>query len=98
MLIRRILLCQRWAYNLWEFDPAEHQMLQEIFDMTHEDVWKVLFKATEVPPPITEDRGLGAKRQAHPVSFYIFARCAFYQHIRRRKLSLHDDLFRTGYR
>ena len=24
MLIRRILLCQRRAFNLWEFDPAEH--------------------------------------------------------------------------
>ena len=38
MLLRRILPCQRRAYNLWEFDPAEHQMLQELFDMTHEDV------------------------------------------------------------
>ena len=28
MLICRILPCQRRAYNLWEFDPTEHQMLQ----------------------------------------------------------------------
>ena len=27
MLFRRILLFQRQAFNLWEFDPAEHQML-----------------------------------------------------------------------
>ena len=71
MLIRRILPCQRRANTLWEFDPAKHQMLQELFGTTHEDAWKVLFKPNEVPPPITEDRGLSAKPQAHPVSFYI---------------------------
>ena len=27
MLIRRILPCQRRAFNLWEFVPAEHQTL-----------------------------------------------------------------------
>ena len=26
MLVRRILQCQRQAFNLWEFVPAEHQM------------------------------------------------------------------------
>ena len=71
MLLRRILPCQRRVCNLWEFDPAEHQTLRELIDTTHEDVWKVLFKATEVPPPITEDHGLSAKRPANPVSFYI---------------------------
>ena len=71
MLLRRILPCQRRAYNIWEFDPAEHQMLGELFDTTHEDIWKVMFKATEVPPPIAEDRGLSAKRPANQVSFYI---------------------------
>ena len=68
MLFRRILLCQRRAFNMWELDPAEHQMLQELFDTTHKDVWKVLFKGAEVPPPLTEDRGLSAKRPANPVS------------------------------
>ena len=71
MLFRRILPCQRRAFNLWEFDAAQHQTLQELFDTTHEDVWKVLFKATEVPPPIAEDRGLITKRPANPVSVYI---------------------------
>ena len=71
ILIRRILPCQRQAYNLWEFDPTEYQMLQELFGMTHEDVWKVLFKPNEVPPPITEDCRLSAKCQAHPMIFYI---------------------------
>ena len=27
MLVRRILPCQRRAFNLWEFVPAEHQTL-----------------------------------------------------------------------
>ena len=24
MLFRRILPCQSWAFNMWEFDPAKH--------------------------------------------------------------------------
>ena len=63
MLIRRILPCQQRAFNLWEFDPAQHRTLNRLFDTTHKDVWKVLFKGAEVPPPLTEDRGLSAKRQ-----------------------------------
>ena len=56
MLFRRILPCQRRAFNMWELDPAKHQTLCKLFDTTHKDVWKVLFKAAEVPPPTTEDR------------------------------------------
>ena len=48
MLFRRILPCQRWVCNLWEFDPAQHQTLSELFNMTHKDVWRVLFKGAEV--------------------------------------------------
>src|SRR4051812_10442033 len=68
MLFRRILLCQQRAFNLWEFDPARRQTLRELFDTTHKDVWKVLFKGAEVPPSLTEDRGLSTKRLAKPVS------------------------------
>ena len=68
MLIRRILPCQRHAFNMWEFDLAEHQMLLELFDTTHKEIWKVLFKNGEVPPPLLEDRGLSATRMASPVS------------------------------
>src|SRR3954468_18804890 len=57
MLIRRILPCQQRAFNLWEFDAAQHQTLSELFDTTHKDAWKVLFKGAE-------DRGFSAKRQA----------------------------------
>ena len=57
MLIRRILPCQRRGFNMWEFDPAQHQTLSGLFDTTYEDVWKVLFKGAEAPASATEDRG-----------------------------------------
>ena len=47
-----------WTCYLWEFDPAKHQTLLELFDMTHEDIWKVLFKANKVSPAMDEDRGM----------------------------------------
>ena len=28
MPIRRILPCQLWDFNMWEFDPAQHQTLR----------------------------------------------------------------------
>ena len=68
MLICRILPCQQRDFNLWEFDPAQHQTLSELFDMTHKDVWKVLFKGAEVPPSLAEDSGLSAKHLARSVS------------------------------
>ena len=68
MLFRRILPCQQRAFNLWELDPAQHQTLSELFDTTHKDVWKVMFKGAEVPASLTEDLGLRAKRPANPVS------------------------------
>ena len=68
MLVRRILHCQRRAFNLWEFVPAEHQIFRKIYDMRHKGAWKVLFKAYEVPPPTSEDRGLHAARAPSQVS------------------------------
>ena len=65
MLVHRILPCQRRAFNMWEFDPAEHQMLHELFDMTHKDVWKVLLKTSEVPPPFPRTTGLA--QSASPI-------------------------------
>ena len=69
MLVRRILPCQRRAFNLWEFVPAEHQTLQRLYGMKHKNAWKALFKASEVPPPTSEDHGLHAARPPCPVSF-----------------------------
>ena len=31
----------------------------------------MLFKGAEMPPSLTEDRRLSAKRRAHPIGFYI---------------------------
>ena len=42
MLFRRILPCQIRTCNLWEFDPAKHHTPLELFDTTHEGMWKVL--------------------------------------------------------
>ena len=89
MLFRRILPCQRRAFNLWEFDPAKHQTLRELYDTTHEDVWRVMFKGAEVPPPLTEDRGLSAKHHANPVSSLYLIRCFFPQYNHVGDLSLH---------
>ena len=77
MLVRRILPCQRRAFNLWEFVPAEHQTLRELYGMTHKDAWKALVKASKTPPPTSEDRGLHATRLPRPVSFLTITRCSF---------------------
>ena len=45
MLVCRILPYQHRACNLWEFDPAKHQTLRELFGSSHKDIWKVLFKS-----------------------------------------------------
>ena len=71
MLFRRILPCQRRAFNLWEFDPAQHQTLSRLFDTKHEDAWKVLFKSSEFSPPVTEDHGFCARRQVTEVSLLL---------------------------
>ena len=71
MLVRRILPCQQWAFNLWEFDPAQHQALSGLFDTTYEAAWRVLFKGGEAPASATEDRGFSTKRPAGEVSFAI---------------------------
>ena len=77
ILIRQIHPCQQRAFNLWEFDPAQHQILNRLFDTTHEDAWKVLFKGAEVPPPTTGDHGFCAKRQASAVSYFTSYRLFF---------------------
>ena len=58
MLVRRVLPCQRQSCNLWEIEPAKHQTLLELFGMTHEDIWKVLFRAGEMHRPRPRIAGL----------------------------------------
>ena len=69
MLVRRILPCQQRDFNLWEFDPAQHQTLNRLFDMTYEDVWKVLTKVAEAPTSASEDRVYSSQRHASKVSY-----------------------------
>ena len=68
MLVRRILPCQERAFNLWEFDPEQHQALSGLFDTTYEGAWRVLFKGVEAPTSVTEDRGFHSQRPADEVS------------------------------
>ena len=76
MLIRRVLPCPRRTCCLWEYDPAKHQTLLELFGTTHKDIWKVLFKAGETPP---RPRIAGQlKQQANSVSSLMFSRCTLY--------------------
>ena len=70
MLIRLILPCQQRAFNLWEFDPAQHRTLSRLFDTTYEDAWKVLFKGAEAPASASEDRGYSSQRHASEVSYF----------------------------
>ena len=67
MLVRRILPCQQRDFNLWEFDPAQHQTLSRLFDTTHEDTWKMLFKGAEAPASASEDREYSSRRHASEV-------------------------------
>jgi len=72
MLVRRILPCQRRTCYLWEFDPAKHQALLELFGTTHEDIWKVLFKANEMWPETIEDCRHDLAHPTSSVSFPCF--------------------------
>ena len=69
MLVRRILPCQQRDFNLWEFDPAQHQTLSRLFNTTYEDAWKMLFKGAEAPASASEDRGYSSQRHASEVSY-----------------------------
>ena len=98
MLVRQILSCQRRAFNLWEFVPAEHQTLRKLYDMTRKGAWEVLFKASEVPPPTSEDRGLHAARPPSQVSFQAATGFGSSQYIHGGALSNCAYLFRIMWR
>ena len=71
MLVRRILPCQQRDFNLWEFNPAQHQTLSGLFDTTYKEAWRVLFKGVEAPASATEDRGCSTQRPAVEISYVI---------------------------
>ena len=57
MLVCLVLPCRRRACNLWEYDLTEHQTLRELYDSSHKNIWKVLFKSGKSWPGSAEDRG-----------------------------------------
>ena len=69
MLVCLVLPFQRRASTLWEFDPTEHQTLQELYDSSHEDIWKVLFKSGKSWSGSAEDRRYQLSHSASPVSY-----------------------------
>ena len=68
MLVRLVLPCQRRACTLRELDPTEHQTLQELYDSSHKDIWKVLFKSGKSWPGPAEDRGYQSSHSPSSVS------------------------------
>ena len=68
MLLRRILPCQCRPLHMWEFNPEGPRTLQRFFGTTHEEIWKLLFKAQKTWPKKTEDIGLYSANPATPVS------------------------------
>ena len=69
MLVRLVLPCQHRACNLWEYDPAERQLLRALSGSSHKDIWKVLFKSGKSWPGSAEDRGYQLSRSASLVSY-----------------------------
>ena len=50
----------------------QHQTLQHFFGVTHEGIWKMLFKGKQTWPKETEDRGYNLTHPASPVSLSHF--------------------------
>ena len=68
MLLRRTLPCQLRPLHMWEFNLEGLRTLQRFFGTTHEEVWKLLFKAQKTWPETTDDIGLDSAYPATPVS------------------------------
>src|SRR5215216_6104358 len=68
MLFHRILPCQRRPLHMWELNPKGPQTLRRFFKTTHEEIWKLLFKAQKSWPETTDDISLDCAHLATPVS------------------------------
>ena len=68
MLICRSLPCQRRPLRMWEFNLEGPRTLKRFFGMTHEAIWKLLFKTQKSWPGTCEDIGLDCNHPASPVS------------------------------
>ena len=69
MLVRRILSCQSRSRPLWEFNPKKHHTLKRLFETTHEDAWRLLFKGNKTPPAIDSDHGHDINHLANEVCY-----------------------------
>ena len=58
MLIHRSLPGQCWPIRMREFNPEGPRTLKRFFGMTHEAIWKLLFKNQKSWPRMSEDIGL----------------------------------------
>ena len=54
-----------------EFNPIGPRTLQRFFKTTHEEIWKLLFKAQKTWPKKTEDIGLDSENPATHVSILV---------------------------
>ena len=68
MLIRRSLPCQRRPLRMWELNPEGPRTFERFFGMTHEAIWKLLFKTQKSWPGTSEDIGLDCNHPPSPVS------------------------------
>ena len=93
MLVCRILPCQHQACNLWEFDPAKHKTLLELFGSSHKDIRKVLFKSGKSWLDSAEDRGYQLSHSASSVSNRTLTIHMFYWHILRKMLNVFPTTF-----
>ena len=71
MLFRRILPCQCRRLHMWEFNLEGPRTLQRFFGTTHEEIWKLLFKAQKSWSEKTEDIGLASANPATEVNFLL---------------------------
>ena len=69
MFFRCSLPCQLKASPMWGFNLEEPWTLQDFLGMTHEGMWKLLFKAQKSWPMETEDIGRNTMNPASSVNF-----------------------------
>ena len=70
MLVRRILPCQSRSRPLWEFNPKKHHTLKRLFETTHKDAWKLLFKGNETSSATDSKRGHDINHLANEVCYF----------------------------
>ena len=52
------------------FQPEKHHTLERLFETTHEDAWKLLFKGNEILPATDSYRGHYINHLANEVCYF----------------------------